>query len=131
MLDLNLALLGLIFSIIYSSSEIALLSANALQLDVWEKQKKRMAIWASSILDMKPEYLSVILIGTNLSNILATSFATVFLLRSDIFPHQLIVIPIAIIINTIITVLLNGRRTKNASIITIPITTRVAITIGI
>ena len=98
MLDLNLALLGLILSIVYSSSEIALLSANTLQLDVWEKQKKGMAIWASSILDKKPEYLSVILIGTNISNILTTSFATVFLLRSDLLPHQLIVIPIAVII---------------------------------
>jgi CBS domain containing-hemolysin-like protein len=98
MLDLNLALLGLILSIVYSSSEIALLSANALQLDVWEKQKKYLARWASSILDWKPEYLSVILIGTNLSNILATSFATVYLLRSDLLPHQLIVIPITIII---------------------------------
>jgi len=98
MLDLNLALLGLILSIIYSSSEIALLSANALQLDVWEKQEKYLARLASSILDSKPEYLSVILIGTNLSNILATSFATVYLLRSDLLPHQLIIIPIAIII---------------------------------
>jgi CBS domain containing-hemolysin-like protein len=98
MLDLNLALLGLILSIVYSSSEIALLSANSLQLDVWEKQKKLMAPWASFILDKKPEYLSVILIGTNLSNILATSFATVFLLRSNLLPHPFIVIPIAVII---------------------------------
>ena len=98
MLDLNLALLGLILSIVYSSSEIALLSANALQLNVWEKQKLRLAPWASSILDWKPEYLSVILMGTTLSNILATSFATVYLLRADILPHQLIVVPIAAII---------------------------------
>ena len=98
MLDLNLALMGLILSIVYSSSEIALLSASALQLDVWEKQKKHMAPLASFILDRKLEYLSVILIGTNLSNILATSFATVFLLRSNLLPHQLIVIPIAVII---------------------------------
>ena len=90
--------MGLILSIVYSSSEIALLSANTLQLDVWEKQNKRMARWASSILDQKPEYLSVILIGTNLSNVLATSFSTVFLLRTNILPYQLIVIPIAIII---------------------------------
>ena len=98
MLDLNLALMGLILSIIYSSSEIALLSANALQLDVWEKQEKYLARLTSSILDRKPEYLSVILIGTNLSNILATSFATVYLLRSNLLPHQLIIIPIAIVI---------------------------------
>ena len=90
--------MGLILSIVYSSSEIALLSANSLQLDVWEKQKKLMAPWASFILDKKPEYLSVILIGTNLSNILSTSFATVFLLRSNLLPHPLIVIPIAVII---------------------------------
>ena len=98
MLDLNLALLGLILSIVYSSSEIALLSANALQLDVWEKQKIHLASWASSIVDWKPEYLSVILIGTTLSNILATSFATVYLLHTDLLPHQLIVVPIAAII---------------------------------
>ena len=98
MFDLNLALLGLILSIVYSSSEIALLSANPLQLDVWEKQEKRLSRLASSILDHKSEYLSVILIGTNLSNILTTSFATVYLLRIDILPHELIVVPIAIII---------------------------------
>ena len=98
MLDLNLALLGLILSIIYSSSEIALLSSNSLQLDVWEKQKKSFAYLASSIVDLKSEYLTVILIGTNLSNILATSFATVYFLKSDILPHQFIFLPIAFII---------------------------------
>ena len=98
MLELNLALLGLILSIVYSSSEIVLLSANPLQLDVWEKQEKRLSRWASSIVDYKREYLSVILIGTTLSNILTTSFATVYLLEMDIISHKLIVIPIAIII---------------------------------
>jgi len=98
MIDLNLAILGLILSIVYSSSEIALLSANALQIDVWEKQGKKLSTWASSILDNKPEYLSVILVGTNLSNILTTSFATVFLLRKDILPNEIIIIPITIII---------------------------------
>ena len=98
MLDLNLAIIGLILSIIYSSSEIVLLSANPLQLDVWEKQKKYLANWASSILDKKSEYLTVILIGINLSNILATSFATILLLQSNIIPFQLIIIPITIII---------------------------------
>jgi len=98
MLDLNLALLGLILSIIYSSSEIALLASNSLQLDVWGKQKKNFAHWASSIVCLKSEYLSVILIGTNLSNILATSFATVYLLRSSSFSEKFIFLPIAIII---------------------------------
>ena len=67
MIDINLAILGLILSIVYSSSEIALLSANALQIDVWEKQERRLARWASSILDYKSEYLSVY--STNLAAI--------------------------------------------------------------
>ncbi len=98
MLDLNLALFGLILSIIYSSSEVALLASNSLQLDVWEKQEKNFAHWASSIISLKSEYLSIILIGTNLSNILATSFATVYILRSDLLIEKFIFLPIAIII---------------------------------
>ncbi|SVE20149.1 uncharacterized protein METZ01_LOCUS473003, partial [marine metagenome] len=81
MLDLNLAFMGLILSILYSCSEIALVSANPLQLDVWEKQEKRLSRLASSILDRKSDYLAVILIGTTLANILTTSFATIYLLR--------------------------------------------------
>ena len=98
MIDINLALLGLFLSIVYSSSEIALLSASSLQVDVWEKQGKRLSKWASSILDQKSEYLAVILIGTNLANILTTSFATVYLIRINIIPNEIIIIPIAIII---------------------------------
>ena len=98
MIDINLALLGLFLSIVYSSSEIALLSASSLQIDVWEKQGKRLSKWASSILDQKSEYLAVILIGTNLANILTTSFATIYLIRINIIPNEIIIIPIAIII---------------------------------
>ena len=98
MFDINLAIIGLILSIFYSSSEIALLTANPLQIDVWEKQKRYLSNWASLILDQKKAFLSVILIGTNLSNILSTSFATLYLLRTDLIPHKLIIIPITIII---------------------------------
>ena len=98
MLDLNLAIAGLILSIIFSGSEIALISANALQINVWVKQKMRLSSWAASIIENKEEYLSVILIGTNFSNILTTSFATIYLLRSEVFPPQFIVIPIAVIV---------------------------------
>ena len=37
MLEINLAITGLFFSILFSSSEIALISANKLQIDVWIK----------------------------------------------------------------------------------------------
>ena len=44
MLEINLAITGLFFSILFSGTEIALISANKLQIDVWIKQKYKFAI---------------------------------------------------------------------------------------
>ena len=98
---LLLSIIGLFFSIIFSSSEIALLSANPLQINVWNEQKKIVFLkWAEKVLKNKEEFLIIILIGTNISNILATSFATIYLLESNIFSgyEGVIFIPIAVII---------------------------------
>ena len=96
-LYLSLSILGLFFSILFSSSEIALLSANPLQINVWKEQKKRYLFrWAEKIITNKEEFLIIILIGTNISNILATSFATIYFIN-QITPG-LIFLPIAIII---------------------------------
>ena len=101
MFDLYLALsiVGLFFSILFSSSEIALLSANPLQINVWNKQKKmRLLNWTEKILLNKEEFLIVTLIGTNISNILTTSFATIYLINKNTLDPGLIFLPIAIII---------------------------------
>ena len=101
MFDLYLALsiFGLFFSIIFSSSELALLSANPLQINVWNQQKKiHLLRWSEKILDNKEEFLIIILIGTNISNILATSFATIYLINLNQIDPALIFLPIAIII---------------------------------
>jgi len=71
---------------------MALISANKLQIKVWLKQKKRGARLAIAIIQRKEEYLSSILIGTNLSNILATSFATVYLTKQNYHPVVIITI---------------------------------------
>ena len=91
-------LLGILLSIFFSSSEIALLSANKLQINVWNKQKKRLAKLANSIIENKEYYLFCILIGNNLANILTTSFLTIFLLRQKQIPESFIFIVIALII---------------------------------
>jgi len=101
MFDLYLALsiFGLFFSIIFSSSELALLSANPLQINVWNQQKKiNLLHWTEKILDNKEEFLIIILIGTNISNILATSFATIYLINLNQIDPTLIFLPIAIVI---------------------------------
>jgi len=96
---LILSILGLFFSIIFSSSEIALLSANPLQINVWNEQKKmRFFQWAEKIITNKEEFLIVILIGTNISNILATSFATIYLLNIFKDKESFIFLPIAMVI---------------------------------
>ena len=91
-------LLGILLSIFFSSSEIALLSANKLQINVWNKQNKRLAKLANSIIENKEYYLFCILIGNNLANILTTSFLTIFLLRQKQIPENFIFIVIALII---------------------------------
>ena len=70
MLEINLALIGIFFSILFSSSEIALISASKLQIDVWIKQNYRLAALTKYIIVNKSKFLTVSLIGTNLSNIL-------------------------------------------------------------
>ncbi len=91
-------LLGILLSIFFSSSEIALLSANKLQINVWNKQNKRLAKLANSVIENKEYYLFCILIGNNLANILTTSFLTIFLLRQKQIPENFIFIVIALII---------------------------------
>ena len=96
MIILFLALTGIILSIFFSSCEIALISANKLQINVWVKQKLRLSKIADSIINNKEFYLFCILIGNNLANMLTTSFLTIFFL--DIMHQTLIPVIIALII---------------------------------
>ena len=83
MLELFFSFLGLFFSILFSSLEIALLSSNPFQIDVWSKQGGRLSSLSQKIINEKEVFLFLILLGTNLSNIIATTFATLHLLSAD------------------------------------------------
>ena len=103
MFEINLAIIGLFFSILYSSTEIALISANKLQIDVWVKQKYKLRNLAKFIINNKSKFLTVSLIGTNLSNILSSSFFTVYFIHlidnnNLLFPKNLLFLPIALTI---------------------------------
>ena len=97
-MELNLTIIGLLLSIIFSSLEIALISANKLQIDVWIKQKYKLATLTQNILNKKSKFLIVTLIGTTLSNILCSSFCTIYLLKNNLISSHLTFIPIAMII---------------------------------
>jgi len=57
MIELNLTIIGLFLSIIFSSLEIALITANKLQIDVWIKQKYKLGSITKKILENKSKYL--------------------------------------------------------------------------
>ena len=80
MIDLLFSFLGIIFSVLFSSLEIALLSSNPFQIDVWSKQGGRLSKLSSKIIKEKEIFLFLILLGTNVSNIVATTFATLHFL---------------------------------------------------
>ena len=81
MLEIILAVLGLILSFIFAGAEIALLSSNRLQLEVWQRRGVRGAGSALKA-SLDPEtFLTATLIGNNVANIMTTSFATIMLIR--------------------------------------------------
>ena len=95
---LFLAITGIILSIFFSSSEIALISANRLQINVWEKQKLRLSKTANSIINNKEFYLFCILVGNNIANMLTTSFFTIYLVNKGVLPEHTIFIIISLVI---------------------------------
>ena len=97
MIELTLALFGLLFSVFFSSLEIALISSNQYQIDVWAKQKSKFSILSQTIIQKKEIFLFLILIGTNISNIVATTYATLYLLSSS-WSNSSILILISLVI---------------------------------
>ena len=81
MLELSLALVGLGLSAFFSGSELAFLTANPLQMEVWAKKRRRGAQRANELLSNPSKFMVSVLVGTTLSNVLATSFATIYLMR--------------------------------------------------
>ena len=55
MLELILSFLGTFFSILFSSLEIALISSNAFQINVWAKQGGRLSKISKGIINKKEE----------------------------------------------------------------------------
>ncbi|UCD39143.1 MAG: HlyC/CorC family transporter [Fidelibacterota bacterium] len=98
MLEITLALGGLALSAFFSGAELAFISANPLQMEVWSRQYRRGAAQALRLLADPDRFLISVLVGTTLSNVVATSFATTFLVRHGLHP----IIVLAIITTTIL-----------------------------
>lgn len=81
MFEIGLALLGIVLSAIFAGAEAAYTVFNKLRLEIWKKQKISL-LKPLLFFQKRPEdFFSTILFGNNVSNILTTTFATVFLIR--------------------------------------------------
>ena len=81
MLDVILAILGILLSAIFAGAEAAFTIFNKLRLEIWKKQKAPLLKPLLFFHEHPESFFSTILFGNNVANILTTTFATVFLIR--------------------------------------------------
>ncbi|MDQ7066308.1 MAG: hemolysin family protein [candidate division KSB1 bacterium] len=79
--ELQIAFLALILSILYSGSEAIFYSINRLKIEVLQRKKARGADAVLHYLNNPEKYLSTILVGNNIANVLFGSFAAIYLSR--------------------------------------------------
>jgi putative hemolysin len=79
-MELILGIIGLIFSFFFAGSETAFISTNPLRIEIWIRKKIRSAILAQKYFKNPDIFLSTTLVGNNLANVLATTYATIYLI---------------------------------------------------
>ena len=100
--------IGILLSMLFSSAEISLIRSNPLQINVWKKQNRIFSKYSSHLIKDKDRTLILILIGINFSNVIASSFLTLYLIdsqRANPMPEELIIPFISLIILVLAEVL--------------------------
>jgi len=99
MIEIILAIIGLILSFIFAGAEIALLSSNRLQLEVWQRRGVRGSASALKANTDPEKFVTATLVGNNIANIMTTSFATIMLIRvTDSETLILLIISVSVLI---------------------------------
>ena len=97
MVEPTLAIIGLVLSAFFSATEIAFHQANPLQLAVWRERGYGTANLTEQFLGKPDRYLITVLVGTNLANVLTSSYATITLIHLGL-PQLWILITISAVI---------------------------------
>jgi putative hemolysin len=79
-MDLILASFGLLLSFFFAGSETAFTTANRLRVELWIRSGVKPALQAGKYFGNPDIFLSTTLVGNNIANVLATSYATVYLI---------------------------------------------------
>jgi putative hemolysin len=85
-MELLIIILFLLLTAFFSGSETAFLSFDNFMVEIWRKQKKTGHKTVQKFVQRPERYLSLTLVGTNISNIAYSSIATLYLLDRG-FPN--------------------------------------------
>ena len=111
-----IAAVGLLLSAFFSMAETVFVTVNKIQLEVQQKRKVRGADTAFKFLDNPETFLSTSLVGTDIANIMTTSFATVALIQYLPDWAVLLVISVVILVFGEILPKTIGRETAGVSV---------------
>lgn len=98
-----LVLLALIGSGFYSGSETALISINKIKLQSWMEKDNRLAWLASRFVDRPSDFLSTLLVGNNLMNVVATVLISDLVFKMFAAQGEMPVFFTALVIPAIVT----------------------------
>jgi putative hemolysin len=79
-MELILASFGLLLSFFFAGAETAFTTANRLRVELWIHNKVKSAEQVNKYFSNPELFLSTTLVGNNIANVLATSYATVYLI---------------------------------------------------
>lgn len=96
--EIILASMGLLLSAYFSGSEIAFISANPIQLQIWQSKGVRGSSLSIKFLENREKHLTTILVGNTIANIFTTSFATIIFVHYNIFNSWQIIIIVSLTI---------------------------------
>jgi putative hemolysin len=79
-MELALSIIGLALSFFFAGSETAFVSTNKFRFEIWLRRNLKRAIAANPYFKKPDIFLSITLVGNNISSIMASSYATVYLI---------------------------------------------------
>ena len=80
-MEFTLALIGIILSFFFAGSEIAFITTSKIRLEIWIRNKVSAALIAQRYFRHPEIYLSTTLVGNNIANVMASTYATIILIQ--------------------------------------------------
>jgi len=80
-MEIVIGFIGLVLSFLFAGSETAFITTNKIRFELWLRNKYKSALFAEKYFRDPELFISTTLVGNNIANIVATSYATVYLIN--------------------------------------------------